>query len=72
MCLSVCVCVCVSVCARALQKLGELGLKDAESVVLTGETHGGTAAALIADSVGELLRTVAPKLKRYPLWAIVV
>ena len=50
---------------ESLRKLGELGLNNAENVVLTGETHGGTSAALIADTVGEQLRTIAPKLKKY-------
>lgn len=50
---------------ESLQKLGELGLKDAESVVLTGETHGGTTAALIADAVGEQLKAIAPNLKKF-------
>jgi hypothetical protein len=50
---------------ESLQKLGELGLKDAESVVLTGETHGGTAAALISDTVGAQLKVIAPKLKKF-------
>jgi hypothetical protein len=30
-----------------------------------GETHGGTTAALIADSIGEQLKAIAPKLKRF-------
>ena len=50
---------------ESLQKLGELGLKDAENVVLTGETHAGTSAALIADTVGEQLKSIAPKLKKF-------
>jgi len=50
---------------ESLQKLGELGLKGAESVILTGETHGGTTAALIADKLAELLKTIAPKVKKF-------
>ena len=47
----------------SLKKLGELGLSGAEHVLLTGETHAGTTAALIADSVAAQLKTIAPQLK---------
>ena len=49
----------------SLQKLATLGLRDATSVLLTGFSQSGTAVILSADTVGTLLRSIAPKLQRY-------
>jgi hypothetical protein len=49
----------------SLQKLGQLGLKKARSVLLTGVVHGGTAVFLHADRIGQMLRTIAPNLQTY-------
>ena len=49
----------------SLQKLGQLGLKDAESVLLTGVVHGGTAVFMHADRIGAMLKEIAPSLKVY-------
>ena len=49
----------------SFEKLGTLGLSKATSVLLTGETHAGTAAILNADTIGGVLRSIAPNLKTY-------
>ena len=49
----------------SLQKLGQLGLKDATAVLLTGVVHGGTAVFLHADRIGAWLKEIAPNLKVY-------
>ena len=54
-----------AVLAASLKLLGTLGLADATAVVVTGETHAGTAAVLNADFIGEQLREIAPNLKTY-------
>ena len=54
-----------AVLEASLKKLATLGLDKATSVLLTGETHAGTAAVLAADRVGVLLKTLAPSLKTF-------
>ena len=49
----------------SLHKLGDLGLKGATSVLLTGVVHGGTAVFIHADRVGAMLKDIAPGLKVY-------
>lgn len=49
----------------SIRKLASLGLDQATAVVLTGETHAGTAAVLNADAIGAMLHEVAPSLKVY-------
>eukprot|EP01052_Picozoa_sp_SAG31_P004246 SAG31_NODE_174_length_21353_cov_23.387974_16_plen_531_part_00 len=48
---------------ESLVLLAGLGLKNAEQVVLTGFSHGGTMALLHADRVHAQLKTIAPSLK---------
>jgi hypothetical protein len=47
----------------SFEKLGQLGLKDAESVLLTGIVHGGTAVFMHADRIRSMLKEIAPNLK---------
>ena len=54
-----------AVLEASLKKLATLGLSKATAVLLTGETHAGTAAVLAADRVGALLKTLAPNLKTF-------
>lgn len=53
----------IKILEAAINKLGTLGLAKAESVVLHGISHGGTAVILHADRVAALLKKVAPGLK---------
>eukprot|EP01052_Picozoa_sp_SAG31_P004249 SAG31_NODE_174_length_21353_cov_23.387974_19_plen_135_part_00 len=46
----------------SLEELGQLGLRHAETVVLTGVGHGGTAAVLHADRIHAALKAIAPNL----------
>ena len=54
-----------AILTASLKKLGTLGLSSAKSVVLTGETHAGTAALLSADFIGGLLKAIAPGLSKF-------
>ena len=49
--------------AASLTELGKLGLNKATHVVLTGETHAGTAALLVADEMARQLKLISPGLK---------
>ena len=51
--------------AASLKLLATLGLRDATSVLLTGFSQSGTSVILNADTVGTLLSSLAPKLRRY-------
>jgi hypothetical protein len=53
--------------AASLKRLAPLGLAEATDVILAGVTFGGTAAILNGDFIGNELRMLAPKLKRYKI-----
>lgn len=52
----------LKILAASFEKLGQLGLKHAESVLLTGIGHGGTAVFLHADRIRSILREIAPNI----------
>eukprot|EP01051_Picozoa_sp_SAG22_P022243 SAG22_NODE_5256_length_1052_cov_0.945435_1_plen_328_part_10 len=55
----------LQVLEASIKKLAQLGLAEAEEVLLTGVVHGGTAVFIHADRIGAWLRELAPGLKKY-------